>query len=77
MRNIRDYKAKVRPDSDTLGSASPFNIVTKALTHIILQAFLQRVINGGGRSYASTRLAASASTCWSAGRKTATPLSLK
>jgi hypothetical protein len=32
MRNIRDYKAKVRPDSDTLGSASPFNIVTKALT---------------------------------------------
>jgi hypothetical protein len=32
MRNIRDYKAKVRPDSDSLGSASPFNIVTKALT---------------------------------------------
>ena len=32
MRNIRDYKAKVRPDSETLGSASPFNIVTKALT---------------------------------------------
>jgi hypothetical protein len=32
MRNIRDYKAKVRPDSDTLGSASPFNIVTEALT---------------------------------------------
>jgi len=32
MRNIRDYKAKVRPDSDTLGSASPFNIVAKALT---------------------------------------------
>ena len=32
MRNIRDYKAKIRPDSETLGSASPFNIVTKALT---------------------------------------------
>ena len=32
MRNIRDYKAKVRPDGDTLGSASPFNIVTEALT---------------------------------------------
>jgi len=32
MRNIRDYKAKIRPDNETLGSASPFNIVTKALT---------------------------------------------
>jgi hypothetical protein len=32
MRNIRDYKAQVRPDSQTLGSASPFNIVTKLLT---------------------------------------------
>jgi hypothetical protein len=32
MRNIRDYKAKIRPDSATLGSASPFNIVTEALT---------------------------------------------
>ncbi|MCL2245982.1 MAG: AAA-like domain-containing protein [Lentimicrobiaceae bacterium] len=32
MRNIRDYKAKVRPNSDTLGSASPFNIVTEVLT---------------------------------------------
>jgi hypothetical protein len=30
MRNIRDYKAKVRPDSESLDSASPFNIVTKA-----------------------------------------------
>ena len=29
MRNIRDYKAKIRPDSATLGSTSPFNIVTK------------------------------------------------
>ncbi|KAA6302742.1 MAG: hypothetical protein EZS26_001249 [Candidatus Ordinivivax streblomastigis] len=32
MRNIRDFKAKIRPDSETLGSASPFNIITKALT---------------------------------------------
>jgi Holliday junction resolvase len=32
MRNIRDFKARVRPDSDTLGSASPFNIVKKSLT---------------------------------------------
>jgi hypothetical protein len=32
MRNIRDFKAKIRPDKDTLGSASPFNIVSKALT---------------------------------------------
>ncbi|MDR2604895.1 MAG: ATP-binding protein [Desulfovibrio sp.] len=32
MRDIRDFKAQVRPDRDTLGSASPFNIVTKALT---------------------------------------------
>ncbi|MDR0395252.1 MAG: AAA-like domain-containing protein, partial [Tannerella sp.] len=32
MRNIRDYKARVRPDSEALGSASPFNIITKALT---------------------------------------------
>jgi hypothetical protein len=41
MRNIRDYKAKVRPDSDTLGSASPFNIVTKSLT---LQNFTKEEI---------------------------------
>jgi hypothetical protein len=32
MRNIRDYKAKIRPESESLGSASPFNIVTKAMT---------------------------------------------
>ncbi|MCL2295447.1 MAG: AAA-like domain-containing protein [Spirochaetes bacterium] len=32
MRNIRDYKAQVRPDSYTLGSSSPFNIVTKSIT---------------------------------------------
>ncbi|MDR0392330.1 MAG: AAA-like domain-containing protein, partial [Planctomycetaceae bacterium] len=32
MRSIRDYKAKVRPDSQSLGSASPFNIVSESLT---------------------------------------------
>ena len=32
MRNIRDYKVQVRPDSQSLGSASPFNIVTKTYT---------------------------------------------
>jgi hypothetical protein len=32
MRNIRDYKAKVRLESQSLGSSSPFNIVTKSLT---------------------------------------------
>jgi hypothetical protein len=32
MRNIRDFKAKIRPDSESLGSASPFNIVAESLT---------------------------------------------
>jgi hypothetical protein len=32
MRNIRDYKAKIRPDSESLGSASPFNIIAESLT---------------------------------------------
>ena len=32
MRNIRDYKGKIREDRETLGTASPFNIVTEALT---------------------------------------------
>ncbi|NJL58408.1 MAG: ATP-binding protein, partial [Desulfobacteraceae bacterium] len=32
MRNIRDYKGKIREERETLGSASPFNIVTKAMT---------------------------------------------
>jgi len=31
MRNIRDYQARLRPDSETLGSASPFNIVAETL----------------------------------------------
>ena len=29
MRNLRDYKTQIRPDSETLGTASPFNIVTE------------------------------------------------
>jgi hypothetical protein len=32
MRNIRDYKAMIRGERETLGSASPFNIVTESLT---------------------------------------------
>jgi len=32
MRNIRDYKCKIREDHNTLGSASPFNIVTEVFT---------------------------------------------
>jgi hypothetical protein len=32
MRNIKDYKSKIREDHQTLGTPSPFNIITKALT---------------------------------------------
>lgn len=32
MSKIRDYKGKIRDDRNTLGSASPFNIVKKSLT---------------------------------------------
>ena len=32
MRNIRDYKALIRSEKETLGSASPFNIVTETFT---------------------------------------------
>jgi len=32
MRNIRDYKTEVREGKDTLGSTSPFNIITDALS---------------------------------------------
>ncbi len=32
MRNIRDYKSLIGDDRQTLGSASPFNIVTKTFT---------------------------------------------
>ncbi|MDR2199427.1 MAG: AAA-like domain-containing protein [Deltaproteobacteria bacterium] len=32
MRNIRDYRIKIRPDTQTMGSFSPFNIIKKVLT---------------------------------------------
>ena len=32
MRNIRDYKSKIRDNQETLGSASPLNVITEALT---------------------------------------------
>ncbi|MDR2200213.1 MAG: AAA-like domain-containing protein [Deltaproteobacteria bacterium] len=32
MRNIRDYRIKISSDSDSPGSASPFNIITESLT---------------------------------------------
>jgi hypothetical protein len=32
MRNIRDFKIKIRPESESIGSTSPFNIVAEALT---------------------------------------------
>jgi hypothetical protein len=41
MRNIRDYKSNIRDDEETLGTASPFNIVTETLT---LRNFTQEEI---------------------------------
>ena len=32
VRNIRDYKVKVRPESQSLGTLSPFNILTETFT---------------------------------------------
>ncbi len=32
MRNIQDFKARVRPDAESLGTASPFNVLTESLT---------------------------------------------
>jgi len=32
MRNIRDYKAKIREDKESLGTASPFNVIKQSLT---------------------------------------------
>jgi hypothetical protein len=31
MRNLRDYKAQIRPNSTTMGGASPFNIVKESI----------------------------------------------
>lgn len=41
MRDIRDYKARIRGQRETLGSASPFNIITESLT---LRNFMQEEI---------------------------------
>jgi hypothetical protein len=41
MHNICDFKSRIRPDSDSLDSASPFNIITKSLT---LQNFTKEEI---------------------------------
>ena len=32
MRNIRDYRMRVRPESQSTGEASPFNVITEAMT---------------------------------------------
>ena len=32
MRNIRDYRMRVRPESESTGEASPFNVLTEAMT---------------------------------------------
>jgi hypothetical protein len=32
LRDVRDYKAKIRPVSETLGTASPFNVKAESLT---------------------------------------------
>lgn len=32
LKSIRDYKASVRENDDTLGTSSPFNVVSKSLT---------------------------------------------
>ncbi|MCP4696983.1 MAG: ATP-binding protein [Gammaproteobacteria bacterium] len=43
MRNIRDYKGKIREERETLGSASPFNIVKVSKT---LRNFTRDEISG-------------------------------
>ena len=43
MRNIRDYKASVRSDSCTLGSASPFNIIKESIN---LRNFSRSEVDG-------------------------------
>jgi energy-coupling factor transporter ATP-binding protein EcfA2 len=32
LRDVRDYKVKLRPDSESLGTSSPFNVKAKSLT---------------------------------------------
>jgi len=31
MRNIRDYRMRIRPDGESTGEASPFNVITEAM----------------------------------------------
>ena len=38
LRNIRDYKMRIRPEGQSTGEASPFNVITKAMT---LRAFTE------------------------------------
>ena len=42
MRNIRDYKSHIRPDLETLGSASPFNIIKESFN---LRNFTQEEVS--------------------------------
>lgn len=32
MRNIRDYRAQIRPDEKSMGTASPFNVISKTFS---------------------------------------------
>ena len=43
MRNIRDYRAQIRPESESLGTGSPFNIVAEYLT---IEVFTEEQIRG-------------------------------
>ena len=42
MRDIRDYRVHIRPDAETLGSSSPFNIITESFS---LAAFTPKQIS--------------------------------
>jgi hypothetical protein len=32
LRDVRDYKVRMRPESEAMGTASPFNVITESLT---------------------------------------------
>ena len=42
LRDVRDYKIRLRPDSASLGTGSPFNIKTKSL---FMQGFTETEVN--------------------------------
>ncbi len=42
LRDVRDYKIRIRPDSASLGTGSPFNIKTKSL---FMQGFTEQEVN--------------------------------